>query len=353
MEESAINALLNKNNELMFSLVVEKILKQHYSIESQFKSKSLQQMNRFDFLTSNGVNIEVKFSNQDNIFNLAQHFRNFAAHCSVDMFEKTIFITNIAYKDTFVSPFTNKFGENLNIISLENLLYLCKDNEKLKSELLSFIKHSTEDITPLPLDKNIEVLLSGCKVIQTESPKPISFKEKLESIKPGKKDFKKFEDFCEEFVNTIFQDNIENVIPQRRGNKYLFRYDLISSIKEDPKSFWKFIYEKYNSWFILFECKNYNEKITQEQIYLTERYLYSTTLRNVAIILTRKGLDKNALLATQDILKEHGKLILVLDDNDIVELSNIYEDYKTEKITYSPSSYLLAKAKDFLLNIDK
>lgn len=175
----------------------------------------------------------------------------------------------------------------------------------------------------------------------------------MEKIKPGKKDFKKFEDFCEEFVNTIFQDGIEKVIPQKRGNKNLYRYDLISSVKEDPKSFWKFIYEKYNSWFIIFECKNYNEKITQEQIYLTEKYLFNTTLRNVAIMLTRKGLDKNALLASQDILKEHGKLILVLDDKDISQLSNIYDEYKLDKNKPSPSSYLLAKTKDFLLNIDK
>ena len=81
--------------------------------------------------------------------------------------------------------------------------------------------------------------------------------------------------------------------------------------------------------------------------------MYSTALRNVAIIITRKGLDTNALLATQDILKEHGKLILVLDDNDIINLSNIYENYKIDKNNPSPSKYLLAKAKDFLLNIDK
>ncbi len=353
MEESAINALLNKNNELMFSLVVEKILKQHYSIEPQFKSKSLQQMNRFDFLTSNGINIEVKFSNQDNILNLSQYFRNLLTHFPSEILEKTIFITNVVYKDTFVFPLTNVFGRNLNLISLENLLYLCKDNEKLKTELLYFVKYSTEDVVPLSLDENIEFLLNGCRLDLPKTPQIISFEERLKNIKPGKKDFKKFENFCEDFVNTIFQDSIDKVKPQKRGNKNLYRYDLISSIKEEPKSFWKFIYEKYNSWFILFECKNYNEKITQEQIYLTERYLYSTTLRNVAIILTRKGLDKNALLATQDILKEHGKLILVLDDNDIIELSNIYEDYKTEKITSSPSSYLLMKAKDFLLNIDK
>lgn len=353
MEQSALNKLFNKNNEFMFSQVVEKILKQHYRIDSQVNVKTLQGMERFDFLTSNGISIEVKYSNQDNIFNLAQYFRNFLAHCSVDMFEKTIFITNIIYKDTFVAPFENGFGKCLNIISLENLLYLCKDNEKLKTELLSFVRYSTEDVIPLPLDDNIEKLLNDSKLGKVEFPKTISFEEKLNNIKPGKKDFKKFEDFCEEFVNTIFQDSIDNVKVQRRGNKNLYRYDLVSAVKEEPKSFWKFIYEKYNSWFILFECKNYNEKITQEQIYLTERYLYSTTLRNVAIILARKGLDKNALLATQDILKEHGKLILVLDDNDIIKLSNIYDDYKTDKNNPSPSNYLLAKAKDFLLNIDK
>ena len=106
--------------------------------------------------------------------------------------------------------------------------------------------------------------------------------------------------------------------------------------------------------FILFECKNYTEPITQGEIYTTERYLFDNALRNVAIIFTRKGMTKNALVAAQGILKEHGKLILVLNDRDIIKLEKLYISKRNGKISeISPSQFLFEKAKDFLMNLDK
>lgn len=147
MEQSTtIDKLFSKNNEIMFMQVVEKILKQHFDIRSEVSSSKMQNAQRYDFLTSNGINFEVKYSIQDNILNIAQYFRNILAHYTGDVFEKTIIITNLVYKDAFAGPFKNGFGKYLKIISLENLLYLCKDNEELKTELLTFVRYSTEDL---------------------------------------------------------------------------------------------------------------------------------------------------------------------------------------------------------------
>ena len=86
---------------------------------------------------------------------------------------------------------------------------------------------------------------------------------------------------------------------------------------------------------------------------MTERYLYNNALRNVGIILSRFGGDKNAILACQGILKEHGKLILILDDEDLIEICKIYDKYSKDPNEFSPSDYLFLKAKEFLLNLDK
>lgn len=55
----------------------------------------------------------------------------------------------------------------------------------------------------------------------------------------------------------------------------------------------------------MFEFNNYTEKISQKEIYTTERYLYEKALRSVAIIVSRQGADANALSAMMDDLLIH------------------------------------------------
>ena len=57
------------------------------------------------------------------------------------------------------------------------------------------------------------------------------------------------------------------------------------------------------------EFKNYKDEIDQNLIYITEKYLYNAVLRNVAIIISRKGFSYNARKAATGILTETGKLI--------------------------------------------
>ncbi|KZX67390.1 hypothetical protein A3724_11155 [Alcanivorax sp. HI0033] len=79
--------------------------------------------------------------------------------------------------------------------------------------------------------------------------------------------------------------------------------------------FWSFLVEHLNSRYIIFEFKNYVGKIKQGQVLTTEKYLLERGLRKVAIILTRAGADKNALKMMQGAMREHGKLMLAVDDN--------------------------------------
>ena len=50
---------------------------------------------------------------------------------------------------------------------------------------------------------------------------------------------------------------------------------------------------------MIFEFKNYSEKITQKEIYTTERYLYAKALRSVAIIVSANGYEENAYWAAK------------------------------------------------------
>lgn len=339
----------------MFEKVVGKIISLGYNLNSDVKNDNFG----FDYLTSNGVKLEVKYNSKNDFYHFLLLIRNLYAHQVVDK-ENLIFVTNTsAYLEDYTDDckrmreIIDKFtSNNLHIISLENLLFLCQDDEELKTELLSCLDFSTESILPMPLDESILEMLKGAGKTTYESTPPtrIKFIDELKVITAGnrKRASTKYEVFCKRFVSTIFQNNIDVPKSQVTNNKGMHRFDIIASLKDNPASFWKFIYEKYNSCFILFECKNYREQIGQEQIYLTEKYLFDKALRNVAIIFTRAGADKNAHLATQDILKEHGKLILILEDKDIEKLEEYFDNENL-----SPSEYLLEKTKAFLMDINK
>lgn len=86
----------------------------------------------------------------------------------------------------------------------------------------------------------------------------------------------------------------------------------------------------------------------QSSHYTTEKYLYAKALRSVAIIVSRKGADENALAAAKGCLRESGKLILCLSDEDLKELLRIKE--KDEQPT---AEFFEAMLDDLLIHLEK
>lgn len=298
-----------------------------------------------DYFINNDTIVEFKYSSYlDNRY-VDEFINNIKERC---LNNNILIIINIPMDEESKKKFTN-----VEILSLENLLYLCNNDETLKSTLINSLTFSTEQIFPQKPSKKVLELLGGNFNVDDNKIDENKFFYKLNTIVPGKTGSTKYENFCEEFIKTVFSDYITNIKGQKKNNRDLYRFDIIASLKTNLKSFWKLIYDKYNSNFILFECKNHSEKIGQDEIYTTERYLYNNALRNVAIIFSRKGINSNGNIARQGILKEHGKLIIVLDDEDLIKLERIYNDYQFDKSLPSPSDYLLDKVMEFLMDLDK
>ncbi len=348
-ENNYLNIL---NQPIRFELIVGRILGKYYHIESS----SLDGFSRdrfYDFKLNNGIYFEVKYVRNGGNLNFIRLVKNYFAHLKYDNPNKIIIVSNIT-RDENLSFSIEIDDEKIKIITLENLLYLCKDDDFLRSELLLCLNTSTENVISRPLDKEIVNLLLPAKKENFIEKENELFRDKLDLINPGKAHSTKFEDFCFEFIKIVFQDNIEQPETQRKNNLGLYRFDIVAPIKIDFKSrFARLIYDKYNSCFLIFECKNFRKAITQNEIYSTERYLYDNALRNVAIIFSRFGADKNANIARQGVLKEHGKLILVLSDDDIFELEQCYYQNKEDKALPSPFDYLYDKTIKFLMELDK
>lgn len=90
------------------------------------------------------------------------------------------------------------------------------------------------------------------------------------------------------------------------------------------------------------------KEITQREIYTTEKYLYGTVLRKVAILVSRNGYDKHACQAAKGSLRENGKLILCLTANDLLEMANI----KAKGID-EPADFLSKMLDELLIHLEK
>lgn len=70
-------------------------------------------------------------------------------------------------------------------------------------------------------------------------------------------------------------------------------------------------------------------------------------MRNVAFIISKKGASSNAIQATKGILRENGKLIINLTDEDLCEM------VKMKNKGSEPSDYLFDFLDIFLLELGK
>lgn len=143
---------------------------------------------------------------------------------------------------------------------------------------------------------------------------------------------------------------LPTVLPSHeKQNADLYRFDLYCKINPDADhDFFHMLTDFYKTKYLIFEFKNYAGKITQKEIYTTEKYLYEKALRQVAILISRNGPDANAVTALKGSLREHGKLILCLSDDDLINLIDMKE--KNERPT---AEYFGDLLDDLLLHLEK
>ncbi|WP_343571053.1 restriction endonuclease [Sphingobacterium sp.] len=173
--------------------------------------------------------------------------------------------------------------------------------------------------SPIPVDKSEQNKFQDPIGIVLPQTKGTNLITELNNIVCGKSQWGKYEKKCIKILKYLFEDDLALWEPQNRTEDGLSRFDLICRIasKDD---FWKSLISSFNTRFILFEFKNYCTPIGADQIYTTERYLFIKALRSVGFVIARNGGDKNAIQAAKGALKEHGKLIIILSDQDLINM---------------------------------
>lgn len=162
----------------------------------------------------------------------------------------------------------------------------------------------------------------------------------------GKKHWQKYEDLCERILRYLFSADLHGWYQQKWIDGGLARYDLICRVTAVTK-LWALVYNHLSSQYVVFEFKNYCAPITQGQILTTEKYLHERALRRVAFVLTRKGEDGNAKKIRQGAIRDAGKLMLVLTDDDLCKMLKMRDKGD------DPSDHLFDLADEFLISLPR
>lgn len=242
---------------------------------------------------------------------------------------------------------------------IENLIYYSKDSQNLLKQLTQITYFPIDYIEGQPSQEAEAAQLflvdkedKRIQEAEKEADETNKLIQRLLDCKPGKKYAGEYEEIFEKALRMLFETNYFNKLRNQYKTKdEHFRMDLIGALKinqDNEKSMhplWQMMVENYNSHFVVFEFKNYSETIDQNLIYITEKYLFNAALRNVAIIISRKGFSKAAEFAAEACLKEHGKLIFNITDDDLIKMLKLKSDRAAD--------YLLDKLEEFLMGISK
>lgn len=247
-----------------------------------------------------------------------------------------------------------------------NLLWLFDKLPDVKNEFIALLDYAVSAIAPRP--PKLELVRQGegkapqevqssregreDSETQGEEETPLSWERRLEQIKPGPEKFTAYEELCVEILKFTLGEYLTLWWTQESSNDGLYRFDLCCKIKVGVNhDFFDTIKNYFNTKYIVFEFKNCSAPISQKEIYTTEKYLYEKALRKVAIIISRKGADEHALRAARGSLRENGKLILCLSDQDLLRMITIKKDKK--KNGEEPADFLSDTLDDLLIQLEK
>lgn len=256
----------------------------------------------------------------------------------------------------------------VSIWDIGNLLWLFSEFEEIKNEFIALLDYAVGDIEPVPLEwdmpytpseaapKEVPTVLEPISETsaeaaqeQTERSEAADWRKRLDGIAPGPNQSKEYESFCCDILKYALNQYLTLWAVQPQTKDGLHRFDLCCKIKNGVgHDFFDTITSYFNTKYIVFEFKNYTQEITQREIYTTEKYLYGTALRKVAILVSRNGYDEHAHQAAKGSLRENGKLILCLTANDLLEMASI----KAKGID-EPADFLSKMLDELLIHLEK
>ncbi len=185
-------------------------------------------------------------------------------------------------------------------------------------EILTLFEEIFEADTPKSAE-TLSLSSSSSAITGADEPTPEPKKgkvlaEALAEIERGRDMATDFENACINALKYLFEKDLHGWHVQSRTVDTLHRRDLVCRILAKAAEVWRLMLEDLGSRYVVFEFKNYSKPITQNEIVTTERYLYPSALRKVAIVISHEDCADSAKAVIAGAMREHGKLIIPLSE---------------------------------------
>lgn len=212
-----------------------------------------------------------------------------------------------------------------------------------------------EEIFEVDTSKSVDTLSLGSAAHSipsadepsSEPKKGKMLAEALACIVRGRDMATDFENACINALKYLFEKDLHGWHEQSRTVDTLHRRDLVCRILAKAAEVWCLMLEDLGSRYVVFEFKNYTNPITQNEIVTTERYLYPSALRKVAIVISHEDCAESAKAVIAGAMREHGKLIIPLSVPEIINLLNGKDEGS------DPNTYLFERVDQFLLGLGR
>jgi HJR/Mrr/RecB family endonuclease len=210
--------------------------------------------------------------------------------------------------------------------------------EKFKLTVLGI-----EEIAGLTTPKTFEKYFGGeltFKSKEKEEAKNILFSKQLQLIATGKKEWSSYQKLISDIFELIFIPPLESPRYEHPDRENDNRRDMIFE-NSATSGFWKTIKDTYEGHYIVVDAKNYSDAISKKPILEIAHYLKPYGCGMFGIIACRKGTNKSSKAAIREQWIGNKKLIVAIDDNDILEMLK----------TKSPEEVLRRKIADFRMEL--
>lgn len=166
----------------------------------------------------------------------------------------------------------------------------------------------------------------------------------LKDIRPGKKEWPKYQEACLEILEQLFCPPLEHPRYELADIDRKNRRDMIFE-NSTQEGFWRMVRETYLGHYIVVDAKNYKDPLSKEPVIAIAHYLKPYGCGMFGILVSRKGESPSAFHAIKEQWIGNNKLIVILSDNDMIEMLEI------KKANSNPEELIRGKIAKFRMSL--
>jgi hypothetical protein len=158
-------------------------------------------------------------------------------------------------------------------------------------------------------------------------------------------DWRAYENYCEDLLSFLFVPPLNPPVPQSNDERHVNRRDYVLPNYALDGGFWQFMRTHYEAHLVVAEVRHLSGAPGKREILQVANYLNPRGTGLFALVLARKELDETARWICREQWVLHGKLIVGLGDDDVIQM------VRTKMAGNDPAELIRQKIEDFRLKI--